>query len=214
MYMASRGYAVFAIDYRHAPQFVYPAQLEDVRAALSFIHSHAAGYDADPGRIALYGRSAGGQLALRTAYDSGPIPIRAVISLYGPSNLLRGYRELPSPDPIDVRLTLSTYIGGTPAQALEKFRDASPFNLAQNLVPPTLLVQGGRDHIVKPEFARALFEKLTAAGNQAYLLEIPWAEHSFDEVFSGLGNQVALRYIEGFLEAALELKSGITPRKP
>ena len=36
-YMAGRGYAVFAIDYRHAPAARYPAQIDDVRAAISWI---------------------------------------------------------------------------------------------------------------------------------------------------------------------------------
>ena len=38
-YLASRGYVVFAIDYRHAPRWPWPAQLADVRAALSWIAS-------------------------------------------------------------------------------------------------------------------------------------------------------------------------------
>ena len=33
-YFTARGYVVFAIDYRHAPRWRWPAQLEDVRAAL------------------------------------------------------------------------------------------------------------------------------------------------------------------------------------
>ena len=33
-YFAARGYVVFAIDYRHAPRWRWPAQIEDVRNAL------------------------------------------------------------------------------------------------------------------------------------------------------------------------------------
>jgi acetyl esterase/lipase len=205
-YMAGRGYAVFAIDYRHSPQVIFPAHLEDVRAALAFVYANAGRYGGDPNRIAFCGRSAGGQLALLAAYEPGPVPVRAVISLYGPTNLTRGYAELPSPDPIDVRLTLATYLGGSPAQVPERYLAASPFTLANRRVPPTLLIQGQRDHVVKPEFARALYEKLRASGNQASLLEIPWAEHSFDEVLSGLGNQLALRKIESFLDATMPPK--------
>jgi acetyl esterase/lipase len=202
-YLSARGYAVFAIEYRHAPAFTFPAQLEDVRAALAFIHANANRYDADPDRIALLGRSAGGQLALLAAYETGPVPIRGVISIYGPTNLTRGYQELPWPDPIDVRLTLATYLGGSPAQLPDRYLAASPFTYADRPVPPTLLIQGQRDHVVKPVFARALFEKLRASGNRASLLEIPWAEHSFDEVPSGLGTQLALQSIEEFLHSLL-----------
>ncbi|MEO0843785.1 MAG: alpha/beta hydrolase [Cyanobacteria bacterium J06643_5] len=39
-YMAARGYTVFAIDYRHAPKYKFPAQLDDVNSALNFIRIH------------------------------------------------------------------------------------------------------------------------------------------------------------------------------
>lgn len=198
-YMASKGYGVFAIDYSHAPAFVFPAALEDVRSALLFIYSNAARYNVDPRRIALCGRSAGGQLALLAAYEGGPVPIRGVISFYGPTDLTRGYVELPSPDPMDVRAVVSTYLGGTLAQVPERFRAGSPVTLAGESVPPTLLIQGRRDHVVKAAFVRALHEKLRAAGNDSTLREIPWSEHAFDAVFSGLANHLALGYVTEFL---------------
>ena len=97
----------------------------------------------------------------------GPVPISAVISFYGPSDLDRGYRELPSPYPIDARRVLETFLGGSPSQMPGNYRTASPATYANRPVPPTLLIQGARDHIVKPEFARALQQQLTASGNQA-----------------------------------------------
>ena len=203
-YMAARGYTVFAIDYRHAPAFQYPAQIEDVRAAIAFIHSHAAEYGADANRLVLCGRSAGGQLALLAAYEPGALPVRGVISFYGPSDLANGYRHPPSPDPIDNPAMLRTYIGGGPDQLPDLFRAASPFTFANLKQPPTLLIQGSRDHIVKAQFARNLEATLLAAGNRVELLEIPWAEHAFDAVFSGLGNQLALRKIGQFLRSVLE----------
>src|SRR4028118_819953 len=102
-YMAARGYTVVAIDYRHAPRYRFPAQLEDVRAALTFIHQQAAQYEVDPERIALLGRSAGGHLAMLAAYQPEVLPVRAVVSYYGPFNLTQGYREPPKPDPLHGR---------------------------------------------------------------------------------------------------------------
>ncbi len=198
-YLASKGYAVFAIDYRHAPAFRFPAQIEDVRAAVSFVHANAAQYRTDPDRLILCGRSAGGQLALLAAYEPGPVPIRAVISFYGPADLAAGYDDLPSPDPIDVRRVLATYLGGSPAQVAAAYRVASPITYAREALPPTLLIQGARDHLVKPRFPRELQRMLLASGNRAVLLEIPWAEHAFDAVFPGIGNRLALHYIEQFL---------------
>jgi hypothetical protein len=51
---------------------------------------------------------------------------------------------------------------------------------------------------------RELSPWLAVGGGQpVVLLEIPWAEHAFDAVFSGPGNQLALFYIECFLDATL-----------
>jgi hypothetical protein len=56
-YFASRGHVVFAIDYRPAPRWKWPAQILDVRSALAWIRAHAAEYDGDASRLVLLGRS-------------------------------------------------------------------------------------------------------------------------------------------------------------
>lgn len=198
-YMAARGYTVFAITYRYAPAYKFPAQLEDVRSALAFIQKHAAEYETDINRIAFLGRSAGGQLAMLAGYQQNPFPVRAVISYYGPSNLAQGYREPPTPDPLNVRDVLEAFLGGTPDQVPEQYAKASPINYVNRPVPPTLLVHGSRDHITRIAFPRKLLQSLQASGNQAILLEIPWAEHAFDYIFNGPSNQLALYHTERFL---------------
>ncbi|MBD1849998.1 alpha/beta hydrolase [Leptolyngbya sp. FACHB-711] len=198
-YMAAQGYTVVAIDYRHAPQFRFPAQLEDVQTALSFIQAQAEALEVDRQRVALLGRSAGAHLALMAAYGQSPLPIRAVVDYYGPTNLLEGYNKPPVPDPIDTRAVLRSFLGGSPDQLQELYQAASPVNQIQPNLPPSLLVYSGRDHLVQPRFGRQLYEKLQASGNRAVWLEIPWAEHAFDAVFQGVSNQLALYYTERFL---------------
>lgn len=205
-YMATRGYAVFAIDYRHAPQAKYPAQIDDVRQAMEWIYANAKQYGGDPSRIVLCGRSAGGQLALLAAYTSTNVPVSAVISFYGPPDLRAGYEDPPRPDPLDVRDVLETYLGGSPSQVPNSYRDASPAKRVQAKSVPTLQLQGARDHIVKARFARELHEKLLSTGTPSLLLELPWSEHSFDAVFSGIGNVVALNCVEQFLNQTLSGK--------
>jgi acetyl esterase/lipase len=202
-YLASRGWVVFGIDYRHAPRWQWPAQRDDVRAAMTWIRANGQRYDADTNRIALLGRSAGAQLALIAAFEDGAPHVDAVVGLYGPTDLAEGWRVPPRPDPLGVRGVLEAYLGGTPQRLAEAYRAASPVHLVSNTAPPTLLIYGARDHIVEARFGRALHERLRAAGATSILLELPWSEHAFDAVPFGLGGQISLRYAERFLSAIL-----------
>ena len=88
-YLASRDYVVAAIDYRLAPQWRFPAARDDVLNGVAFLKVYASELRIDPTRLALLGRSGGGQLALLAAYTAQEPAIKGVISLYGPSDLGR-----------------------------------------------------------------------------------------------------------------------------
>ncbi len=203
-YIAAQGYSVITIDYRHAPKYKFPIQLEDVQTACNYIQEHADDLEVDLNRISIMGRSAGGHLATLAAYQQNAIAFRSVVSYYGASNLTEGYYNPPVPNPIDTRAILKNFLGGTPEEVPELYRQASPINYPRPNLPPTLLVYGQRDHLVQVKFGRQLYDKLRATNNAAIFLEIPWAEHAFDIVFFGLSNQITLYYTERFL--ALTLK--------
>ena len=204
-HLASLGYVVFAIDYRHAPQWQWPAQMTDMRTALAWIRAHGASFGADVATVGLIGRSAGGHLALMAAYDAPPVlPARAVVSLYGPTDLEDGYRRPPRPDPFDIREIEEALLGGTPDRVAAAYREASPINHVSAASPPTLLIYGARDHIVHPRYGMKLHERLRQAGVRSVLLEIPWAEHAFDAVPNGPSAQMALYYIERFLARTMK----------
>jgi acetyl esterase/lipase len=202
-YMAAQGYVVWAIDYRHAPAYHFPAQLEDVRSALAYIKQHATEYETNLDRVAIIGRSAGSQLAMLAAYQDPPFPLRAVIDYYGPVNLTAGYANVPTPDPIESRLTLRAFLGGTPQTVPALYRQASPINTVKPALPASLLIYGGKDRIVEAKYGRYLAQQLRSQGNRAVFIEIPWADHAFDAVFSGMSNQLSLYYTERFLAWAL-----------
>ena len=198
-YMANQGYSVIVIDYRHAPQHHFPTQLEDVTTALQYIYNHAEDLESDVNKIALLGRSAGGHLASLAAYGQPTIPIKAVVSYYSPINLTQAYYDPPTPDPIGTRKILLDFIGGEPEQFLDLYQQASPINYVKNNLPPTLLINGRRDHLVAASYGKVFYQKLKSKDNLAVFLEIPWAEHAFDAVFSGISNQIALYYTERFI---------------
>lgn len=199
--IAASGYVVFSIDYRHSPRWHWPAHSDDVTTALAWIAAHAAEYDGDTSRVVLLGRSAGAHLALLAGYRPGPLHVRGIVAYYAPVDLADAYEHPPRPDPLDIRAVEEAFIGGTPDKFADAYARASPLTYAHGRVPPTLLVFGRRDNIVEARYGRRLRDALTASGNQVAYLEIPWAEHAFDELFNGPSAQLALYYTERFLAA-------------
>ena len=94
-------------------------------------------------------------------------------------------------------------MGGTPDTQAMRYHEASPINHIDRRTPPTLLLYGARDHIVEARFGRQLDTQLRALGARSVYLEIPWAEHAFDVLPSGLSGQIAIYYTERFLAWAL-----------
>jgi acetyl esterase/lipase len=208
-YMAAQGYTVVAIDYRHAPRYRFPIQIQDVQAALQWINQNAARYNIDTTRMALVGWSAGAHLALLAAYQTDTIPVRAVVNYYGPTNLTAGYYDPPFPDPIDTKAVLEAFLGGSPAQFPQRYESASPIRYVKPGLPPTLLIYGSRDHVVKPIFGQQLYDQLQTTDNTAVLIALPWAEHAFDAIFQGLSNQIALYHTERFLAWVLNKQNPV-----
>ena len=205
--LAARGFTVAAIDYRHAPRFQFPAPLDDVRRSLALLRDSSAAWGVDTTRLALLGRSAGGHLAELAAFTQGGAAVRAVVAIYAPFDLVQGYVDLPSPDPLDVRAVLRDFLGGTPAQQPGRYREASPSGHVRAGLPPVLLLYGARDHAVKPSFNRDAAVALRAAGVRVVQVEVPWAEHGFDLAPGGAGAQLGYAAIVQFLERHLAARA-------
>ena len=203
-WLAASGYVVIAVDYRHAPRSRWPDQLDDIDSSLVWIREHATAYGGDTARVVLLGRSAGAHLAMMAAYRRPPLRVRGVVSYYGPAYLADAYAHPPRPDPLDIRSTEIALLGAPPSTMPARYADASPISFLNHPQPATLLIQGGRDHIVEAEYGPRLREALVRSGSYVAYLEIPWAEHAFDAVFNGPSSQLALYYTERFIAWAVE----------
>jgi acetyl esterase/lipase len=200
-YLASRGYVVAAPSYRFAPEHPFPAATQDVNSAIDYLKINAARFAIDPTRIVLIGRSAGGQLALQSAYTKADPAIKGVAALYAPSDQQWGWEHPTNPRVYDSFAALRTFLNGEPSQIPGAYKASSPINYIGPHTVPTLLVHGGMDPLVSVQQSKRLDSALAAAGRQHYLVELPWATHGCDYVFNGPCGQVTAFAIERFLGA-------------
>lgn len=202
-YLARRGYAVAAINYRKAPANPFPAARDDVIAAVDYLKHHAEEFSVDSKRIVLLGRSAGAQLALVTAYTMNDSGVRGVVSLYGPTDMVWSWNHPGNPLVIDARRYLREYLNGTPHDTLERYRQASPLNLIHANSPPTLMLHGQRDELIWARQSERLSEKLTELGVKNLLIKLAWGDHGFDCNLWGPSGQIYLYVLERFIAAVV-----------
>jgi len=203
-YLAARGYLVAAVNYRLAPRWTFPAARDDVFEAIAYLKSHARELNLDPRRIAIIGRSAGGQIALATAYARQDPSIRGVVAFYAPNDLIFGYSVPDSPLIMDSNKLIEDYLGGTPTQLESVYEAASPIRLVGKTTPPTLMIHGQLDNMVWPVHEDRLSKRLAEAGRPHLYLRLPWATHGCDANFSGPSGQLSTYAIERFLAAVMQ----------
>lgn len=199
--LCSKGYSVASLDYRLAPQNPYPAACLDLDLAYDYLVSRAEDMGLDTRRICWLGRSAGGHLALLQAYRRRPS--QAVIAYYPPTDMVWSYQNPSNPRVLDSPKALRDFLGGSPAEVAEVYREASPLQQATSPLPPTLLLHGRKDDLVYLEQSRMLCTKLSQLGTTWQRCEIPWANHGFDVNLAGPGGQVATQQVLRFLEKHL-----------
>ena len=170
------GFAWFSISYRLTTDLLtFGVAVDDVAEAVRFVRQHAAEYHVDPNRIALIGESAGAQLASMAALNGDPESRpNALVSLYGPSNLV----SLAESSPL-VPEAIRTAVQGTPFAGIIKARlgQLSPLQHLSKNMPPTLLIHGTSDTVVPYEQSKLLLEKAKALGADMELYTVPGGTH-------------------------------------
>jgi len=157
------GYAIANINYRLASnnKNLFPTQENDIKAAVEFLLNKSAEYKVSK-QLALIGASAGAHLSLLQSYKHNTnSSIKAVISLFGPTELISLYNSPPSPS---IPLLLSGVTGATPASNATIYQQSSPYNFVSAQSCPTLLFHGGIDPLVPASQSSQLKDKLAANG--------------------------------------------------
>lgn len=165
------GFAVASINYRLSQHAVFPAQIQDCKAAVRYLRANAQKYNLDPNRFGVWGPSAGGHLAalLGTTGDVNEFDVgenlsvssrvQAVADYFGPTDFLQmeahrlpgGMRHNAADSPE------SKLIGGPIEDNPEKVAKANPITYITKDTPPFLIVHGDKDPLV-PHYQSELLE--------------------------------------------------------
>ncbi|WP_046300482.1 alpha/beta hydrolase [Mycobacterium sp. UM_Kg27] len=153
MHAVDAGAVVVSVDYRLAPENLFPAAVEDAMAATEWVADHATELGVDPSKLAVAGDSAGGNLAAvvcQLARDAGG-PAIAFQLLWYPATTYDG--SLPSfTENANAPIIDSAAIAAlTRAYAGDLDLTSPPANLAparaENLagLPPAYIAVAGHD---------------------------------------------------------------------
>jgi acetyl esterase/lipase len=181
--LLARGYLVVSIDYRRAPEWQFPTQLEDAKCAIRFLRQNAKRFNLNPQRIGAWGHSAGGHLAsLLGTTDKGA-------GFEGPNNYLDQSSQVQAVANLCGRADLrgmpedkAQSVFGAASNSARLLEHASPITFVTPDDPPFLILHGEKDTVVPPQVSQKFHDRLQAAGVPVKLVIVKDADHTFQPV--------------------------------
>lgn len=201
MALAEAGYVVASIDYRVAPTATFPQPLEDVKAAIRYLKTHAKQYNINPNKIGVFGGSAGGYLSAMAGTTTGSKQfdkgenleqnsnVQAVVDIYGLSDLTNvgaDYSKEVQDRHKSAGATEALWVNGSPIFGgkdggiladPEKVKAANPLTYISKQTPPFLLMHGDKDALVSPSQTEILHQALVAHGIESTRYIVKDAQH-------------------------------------
>jgi acetyl esterase/lipase len=190
-----RGYAVVALNYRLSWEATFPAQVQDVKAAVRWIRANAKWYYLDPTRMAAWGGSAGGYLSTMLGVSAGvpeledlslgnpdqPCNVQTVVDWYGPTNYLKmdeqltanGLAPLAGSEHSGANSPESWLLGGKITDLPAQVAAANPESYLHPELPPFLIQHCSVDATVPVQQSVELAQKIWAVcGDERVTLEV------------------------------------------
>ena len=215
--LLENGFAVASINYRLSGQAIFPAQIQDCKAAVRFLRTSGKKYNLDADHFGAWGSSAGGHLValLGTSGDvkdlegDGPNKqassrVQAVCDWFGPTDLTKMNEQATVKGPIDhdsPNSPESKLIGGPIQDNKEKAKKANPLEYVSKDDPPFLIIHGDKDNLVPVRQSEILHEALKKAGVDSTLIVVPGGGHG-----QGIGIPENFQKIEEFFAKHLKAK--------
>jgi acetyl esterase/lipase len=186
VFLVAKGYAVASINYRLSQHAVFPAQIEDCKAAIRWLRASAAKYNIDPEHVGVWGASAGGHLVTLLGTTAGEQElegngenadqsnrVQCVVDFFGPTDFVHWDPDFNKP----VYTMITNLLGGPANKNLQKARAASPLFYVHRSSAPLLIVHGDKDPLVPLSQSLAIVEAMKKAGVEAKLVVIKGGGH-------------------------------------
>ena len=174
-----RGYAVVSVNYRLSGEAIFPAGLQDIKAAIRWLRANSEQYYLDGNRIAACGGSSGGNYAAMicltdhvTEFDDlslgnleYPCNVQAAVDWFGPTDFLKMDEQLeengfgPS-DHGEADSPESRYLGAKLSDVPLRVELANPMTYVHEHMPPILIQHGRLDTMVPVQQSMIFVEKL------------------------------------------------------
>lgn len=166
--LAAQGFVAVLPDYRLVPDVRFPAFIEDGAAATAWVQREIGQFGGDRMRVVVSGHSAGAYIASMLALEP------SYLGQAGARERLRGFAGLAGPyDFLPFQYPAIIEAFGQWPRPIE----TQPVAFVKPGAPPTLLLQGADDTTVPPRHAKALAERLKAAGNEVELIIYEAVDH-------------------------------------
>ena len=181
-WLAERGYAVVAVDYRLSSQVspAWPGVWEDVCRSLDWLIANASSLHIDPARIGTIGDSVGGHMAAMLSLDETTAKhIRAMVGVYGIYDLPDWWRVTQPPKRSDD--PVKRLMGKSYPEAKPDYESFSPLHRLQNLpggpAASYLIIHGDQDTIVHHNQSDRLIGALRDKDAKVESMLIPGSGH-------------------------------------
>ena len=143
------SYAIFNVNHRLASFLtgnVFPTQENDIKAAVDFIYARKSDYSVAD-KFVMLGASSGAHLALLQGYKYTTPKAKAIVDLFGPTDMVQMYADPASASPAS---SIAFLMSGIPSTNPTLYQSSSPINFVDVSSPPTIIFHGGPlDTLVK-----------------------------------------------------------------
>jgi acetyl esterase/lipase len=175
----SRGYALVSVNYRLSGEAIFPAGLQDVKAAIRWVRAKSSQYHLDGNRIAAWGSSSGGNYAAMicltanvTAFDDPslgnpeyPCNVQAAVDWFGPTDFQKMDEQLEEngfgpADHGEANSPESRYLGAKLSDVPLQVVIANPMTYVHKNMPPLLIQHGRLDTTVPVQQSIMFVEKM------------------------------------------------------